>query len=195
MRVTLGTPVGPATAPPQPWAQASLASARRCLHIKLRAMIWVERGRIGPLHPFSIGNREIPMSYSFRRASLLLFTTALVAPNMAFAQTVEPTPAETQQEAAAEPAAAEVTQPEEETEVSVPGGEIVVRGYLDRNIAKSSPQVVSVLSSADIARTGEGNIAGALGRVTGLMWRRCYQPDNEGHTARSVFHNRGDNLG
>ena len=108
------------------------------------------------------------MSYSFRRASLLLFTTALVAPNMAFAQTVEPTPAETQQEAAAEPAAAEVTQPEEETEVSVPGGEIVVRGYLDRNIAKSSPQVVSVLSSADIARTGEGNIAGALGRVTGL---------------------------
>lgn len=108
------------------------------------------------------------MSYSFRRASLLLFTTALVAPNMALAQTVEPTPAETEQAAAAEPAAAEVTPPEEETEVSVPGGEIVVRGYLDRNIAKASPQVVSVLSSADIARTGEGNIAGALGRVTGL---------------------------
>lgn len=108
------------------------------------------------------------MSYSFRRASLLLFTTALVAPNMALAQTAEPTPAETEQAAAAEPAAAEVTPLEEETEVSVPGGEIVVRGYLDRNIAKSSPQVVSVLSSADIARTGEGNIAGALGRVTGL---------------------------
>ena len=32
----------------------------------------------------------------------------------------------------------------------------------DRNIAKSVPQVVSVLSSADIARTGEGDIAGAL---------------------------------
>ena len=108
------------------------------------------------------------MSYSLRRASLLLFTTALVAPNMAFAQTAEPTPSETQQTATAEAAAAEPSQPEEETEVSVPGGEIVVRGYLDRNIAKSSPQVVSVLSSADIARTGEGNIAGALGRVTGL---------------------------
>ena len=108
------------------------------------------------------------MSYSLRRASLLLFTTALVAPNMALAQTVEPTPAETEQAASADPAATEATQPEEETEVSVPGGEIVVRGYLDRNIAKSSPQVVSVLSSADIARTGEGNIAGALGRVTGL---------------------------
>ena len=29
-------------------------------------------------------------------------------------------------------------------------------------------QVISILSSAEIARTGEGNIAGALGRVTGL---------------------------
>jgi hypothetical protein len=108
------------------------------------------------------------MSYSLKRASLLLFTTALVAPNMALAQTPEPTPAQTEQAASADPAATEASQPEEETEVSVPGGEIVVRGYLDRNIAKSSPQVVSVLSSADIARTGEGNIAGALGRVTGL---------------------------
>ena len=108
------------------------------------------------------------MSYSLKRASLLLFTTALVAPNMALAQTAEPTPAETEQAASADPAATEASQAEEETEVSVPGGEIVVRGYLDRNIAKSSPQVVSVLSSADIARTGEGNIAGALGRVTGL---------------------------
>lgn len=110
------------------------------------------------------------MSYSFRRASLLLFTTALVAPNMALAQTAEPTPAEAQEVASpdADSAATEATQQEEETEISAPGGEIVVRGYLDRNVAKSSPQVVSVLSSADIARTGEGNIAGALGRVTGL---------------------------
>ncbi len=110
------------------------------------------------------------MSYSFRRAGLLLFTTALAAPHMAFAQTAEPTPAATEQAATAEPATAttDSAPPEEETDVSVPGGEIVVRGYLDRNIAKSSPQVVSVLSSADIARTGEGNIAGALGRVTGL---------------------------
>jgi hypothetical protein len=110
------------------------------------------------------------MSYSLKRASLLLLTTAFVAPNMALAQTAEPTPAEVEQSAAveAEPAATEATQPEEDLEISAPGGEIVVRGYLDRNVAKSSPQVVSVLSSADIARTGEGNIAGALGRVTGL---------------------------
>jgi TonB-dependent receptor len=58
---------------------------------------------------------------------------------------------------------------EEDVDVSIPGGEeIVVRGYLDRNISKNAAQVVSVLSSADIERTGEGDIAGALSRVTGL---------------------------
>ena len=36
------------------------------------------------------------------------------------------------------------------------------------NIVRQTPQVVSVLSGADIARTGEGDIAGALQRVTGL---------------------------
>lgn len=126
----------------------------------------------------------------YRHASLLLFTTALVTPAMALAQTTESPPSDSipssataqnpapdaaaptgeaaTQDGSAEPGA-DAAQGEEETEISVPGGdEIVVRGYLDRNIAKSSPQVVSVLSSADIARTGEGNIAGALGRVTGL---------------------------
>lgn len=120
----------------------------------------------------------------YRCASLLLFTTALVTPALASAQvstetqpeqeavdpSAEVAPAET------DPSVAERTdqttdaaQAEEETEISVPGGEeIVVRGFRDRNIAKTSAQVVSVLSSADIARTGEGNIAGALGRVTGL---------------------------
>lgn len=117
--------------------------------------------------------------------SLLLITSALVAPSAALAQVASVTPeAEVIDEAQPEPdaqtqdatgqavdPAAETTPPEEEeVDVSIPGGndEIVVRGFLDRNIAKSSPQVVSVLSSADIARTGEGNIAGALGRVTGL---------------------------
>ena len=115
-----------------------------------------------------------------RRASLLLFTTALVTPTMALAQATDPQAAPVAEATAASPTpdaetpadravTDEAAQTEEETEISVPGGdEIVVRGYLDRNVAKSSPQVVSVLSSADIARTGEGNIAGALGRVTGL---------------------------
>jgi outer membrane receptor protein involved in Fe transport len=63
---------------------------------------------------------------------------------------------------------AEAPQVEDQVEVSVPGGEIVVTGRRDRNLEKSSQQVISILSSAEIARTGEGNIAGALGRVTGL---------------------------
>jgi TonB-dependent receptor len=54
-------------------------------------------------------------------------------------------------------------------EVSAPGADIVVtvtRG--PNNINRQTPQEVSVLSGADIARTGEGDIAGALQRVTGL---------------------------
>ncbi|TCD02064.1 TonB-dependent receptor [Erythrobacteraceae bacterium CFH 75059] len=55
-------------------------------------------------------------------------------------------------------------------DVSIPGGgnEIVVTGRRIRDITRSSSQVISVLSTEQIARTGEGDIAGALGRVTGL---------------------------
>ncbi|MFZ1742999.1 MAG: TonB-dependent receptor, partial [Pontixanthobacter sp.] len=60
------------------------------------------------------------------------------------------------------------TQEPEDVEISIPGGEIVVTGRRDRNVERSSAQVVSVLSAAEIARTGDGNIAGALSRVTGL---------------------------
>ncbi len=114
--------------------------------------------------------------------SLLLLTSALVSPSMAMAQNAEPEQAEvtepqgadqavsTQEnaEGQADPAAEAATPEEEEVDVSIGGDEIVVRGYLDRNISKNAPQVVSVLSSADIERTGEGDIAGALARVTGL---------------------------
>ena len=132
-----------------------------------------------------------------RLASLLLLSTALATPTLAQAQAQDSPPAsappaspesppvagapgssdvsvpgDTPAEAAASaPEAAPDATPEaapETTEVSVPGGEIVVTGSRERNIAKASDQVVSVLSTAEIARTGEGNIAGALGRVTGL---------------------------
>lgn len=101
-----------------------------------------------------------------RLASLLLLSTALapLAPaGPAMAQALPPeggadTPATPQDAAQAE---------EQPVDISLPG-EIVVTGARDRNIAKSSDQVISVLSTAEIARTGEGNIAGALGRVTGL---------------------------
>lgn len=104
------------------------------------------------------------MSTKSRLAGALLFTSALTAPGVAFAQ-----------DGAAQPAqpapAGEATQQDEPqpVEVSVPGGgEIVVTGRATQNVEQSSNQVVSVLSSAQIARTGEGNIAGALARVSGL---------------------------
>jgi len=108
-------------------------------------------------------------------ASLLLLSTAFVVPS-AFAQSAaEPEPAtETvpdeaapAEEVPAEDAAAE----EEQADVSIPGGsdaEIVVTGRNTPNIVRATPEVVSVLSSADIARTGEGEISGSLSRVTGL---------------------------
>jgi TonB-dependent receptor len=102
---------------------------------------------------------------------LLLLTSALVSPSMLMAQDAA---AEQAKQASAEAAPADTpadaAEPvEEDVDVSIPGGEeIVVRGYLDRNISKNAAQVVSVLSSADIERTGEGDIAGALSRVTGL---------------------------
>jgi outer membrane receptor protein involved in Fe transport len=112
----------------------------------------------------------IYMSKPLSLAGALLVTSALIVPSQARAQ-VEPTaapvpppPAGTvAPEPAAEPPA------EEPIEISAPGGEeIVVTGRRERDVIKSSNQVISVLGTADIARTGEGNIAGALGRVTGL---------------------------
>ena len=71
----------------------------------------------------------------------------------------------------AQPAAAADEAPPAEAEEVVDVdtiGEIVVLGRRDRNIQQSANQVLSVLSADDIARTGEGDIAGALSRVTGL---------------------------
>jgi TonB-dependent receptor len=55
---------------------------------------------------------------------------------------------------------------EEGVDVAMPG--ITVTGIRERNVQKATTEVVSVLSTEDIARTGEGDIAGALSRVTGL---------------------------
>ena len=61
---------------------------------------------------------------------------------------------------------------EERVDISVPGGggmgEIVVIGTKIPNAIRATREVVSVLSQAEIARSGEGDIAGALKRVTGL---------------------------
>ena len=106
------------------------------------------------------------MPTAARLAGLLLFTTALTVPSVLHAQ--ETPPAE-EPEAIA-PAEAEEAPPEDlqETDISLPGGGIIVTGRRNRDPARTSGQVLSVLSEADIARTGEGDIAGALSRVSGL---------------------------
>lgn len=122
------------------------------------------------------------MSISSRLVQVLLVSSALVAPANAIAQSqadsssppaaapttgpevAQPAPTTPGEQAAA---AASPEAPQEAIDVSVPG-EIVVTGRRDRDIGRTSAQVVSVLGAAEIARTGEGNIAGALGRVTGL---------------------------
>jgi TonB-dependent receptor len=101
-------------------------------------------------------------------ASLLLISSAMVAPAALAQSAAEPATAEP---TSADDVPAEDAVPEDETDVSIPGGgdaEIVVTGRNTPNIVRATPEVVSVLSSADIARTGEGEIAGSLQRVTGL---------------------------
>lgn len=124
---------------------------------------------------------ENPMTTS-ALARLLLATTALgsaMAAAPLSAQTaadappaVQPTPGSTPK-APAEAAPADAA---DETDVDVSGvgaggldGEdIVVIGRFIPNAIRATPSVVSLLSAADLARTGEGDIAGALQRVTGL---------------------------
>ena len=92
----------------------------------------------------------------------LLLTSALVSP-ASFAQVSEPT-------AVAATASEDLSEP---ADISAPGdsldGEvIVVQGkYIPESI-RSTSEVISVLSTEEIARTGEGDIAGALQRITGL---------------------------
>ena len=103
-----------------------------------------------------------------RLVSLLLLSTAILTPAMAWAQE-SAAPTATGTESAQEPTAGEDTAAEPEApDVSVPGGAIIVTGQRNRNIQKNAAEVISVLSTEEIARTGEGDIAGALGRVTGL---------------------------
>ena len=109
------------------------------------------------------------MTTMSRLAGALLLTSALTVPGVAFAQQADPdtAPADLPPTAPLDGEADAAGQ--EDVEISVPGGgDIVVTGRVNRNVEQSATQVLSVLSSEQIARTGEGNIAGALGRVTGL---------------------------
>ncbi len=105
------------------------------------------------------------MSKGTRLAGLLLLTTSLCCPALVHAQDAgEPagTTADT------DPDLADEDDDYVGPDVSIPGGGIIVTGRRGRNPERASGQVLTVLSEADIARTGEGDIAGALGRVSGL---------------------------
>ncbi|MEE4200404.1 TonB-dependent receptor domain-containing protein [Erythrobacter sp.] len=104
------------------------------------------------------------MSIGTRLAGLLLLTTSLTFPAALRAQETDA------DDTAGDPQETEVASEDaqEAPEVSIPGGNIIVTGRRNRDPQRASAQVLSVLSEADIARTGEGDIAGALGRVTGL---------------------------
>ncbi|WP_265587574.1 TonB-dependent receptor domain-containing protein [Sphingomicrobium arenosum] len=112
--------------------------------------------------------------------SALLATTALFAAAPAFAQDAPPAspsasmvgdPEDQQDETldAAQPGASDP-----QVEISGPGADrddddpIIIRGTYIPNPVRATPEVVSVLSAEDIARTGDGDIASALERVTGL---------------------------
>ncbi len=114
------------------------------------------------------------MKERFALGTLLLLTTQLVSPAALAQSAPQQTPPANVPPAQtpADPSAEEA--PVEEVEVSSPGfdeanaQDIVVVGRNIPNTVRATPQVLSVLSEADIARTGEGDIAGALSRVAGL---------------------------
>ncbi|QGP78471.1 TonB-dependent receptor domain-containing protein [Sphingobium sp. CAP-1] len=108
------------------------------------------------------------MSKPLSLARLLLISTALAAP-MAMAQTdTNAAPAGDAGLSSAPSAADDAAAQSGQVDVSIPGSDIVVTGRRSSNISQSAPQVVNVLTAADIKRTGEGDIAGSLQRVTGL---------------------------
>ncbi len=92
--------------------------------------------------------------------ALLLAGTGL-ASQSAFAQDASPPPAQPETDEA----------PDGGVEISAPGGdglEIIVTGRYIPEPVRNTAQVVSVLSAEEIARAGDGDISGALQRVTGL---------------------------
>lgn len=109
-----------------------------------------------------------------RHFAALLLTGTAFGGMPAFAQTT-PTPLPTTGETVAEPESdaqpEQQADTEEQVDISTPGGdgaEIVVTGRFIPEPVRNNAQVISVLSAAEIARTGDGDIAGALTRITGL---------------------------
>lgn len=102
-----------------------------------------------------------------RLTTLLLLSTALTVPTVVRAAE-QPAPAASTPGPAEAASTSPPAAPPEETEVSIPGvAEVVVTGQRT-NVVRSTSQVVSVLSTQELQRSGEGNIAGALTRLSGI---------------------------
>lgn len=99
----------------------------------------------------------------------LLWETLLLATTFSAGAAVAqdtPAAADDAEAGGVEDAADDAASSGDEVDVAMPG--ITVTGYRTRNIQRATTEVISVLSADDVARTGEGDIAGALSRLTGL---------------------------
>jgi outer membrane receptor protein involved in Fe transport len=105
------------------------------------------------------------MDHLLAGSKTLLLSVALALPTAAYAQDTVPPAPETA--AADSEVDSETSDIVDVVDIDI-AGEIVVVGRRDRNIQQATTQVISVLSAADIARSGDGDVAGALSRVTGL---------------------------
>lgn len=96
---------------------------------------------------------------------LLLFSTALCTVQ-AYAQAADTTSAPLQM------AAAETAEKDKPVDISAPGArnadDIIVQGRYIPDSIRATSEVISILSADEIKRTGDGDIAGALQRITGL---------------------------
>lgn len=97
-------------------------------------------------------------------SGVLLATSALIAPGLAFAQTQPPVQTAPQSPTAQTPA----VQAEELADEPSTVDEIVVLGRYIPQPNRESPEVAAFLTAEDLERTGDSNAAQALARVTGL---------------------------
>lgn len=95
--------------------------------------------------------------HSLTLTGVLLATSALIAPGVAFAQDAPPTE---------QTAAAQAQDPEQDPETEV--DEIVVLGRYIPEPNRESSEVAAFLTTEDLERTGDSSAAEALTRVTGL---------------------------
>jgi len=97
-------------------------------------------------------------------SGVLLATSALIAPGLAYAQSTAPAPVEAPGPTTQTPAEDAQDPATEEAQLD----EIVVLGRYIPEPNRQSPEVAAFLTSEDLARTGDANAAEALTRVTGL---------------------------